>query len=219
MEKTNLELFKQALSEGLSEKIDSVVESCTEEIVCSEQHELAMRAIIYGKTDNKRICTPKMKRIIAILVAVALLLTSCGIIFRNEIREIFEDFFVKLTYSENDAEGNTIKEVYELTHLPDGYYLEEKEITPLEIHYKFINKDGDVILFDQFALNGTYFVVDTESGYSRIEDITNYEVYFRLTNKKYVYVWNNGSYSMSLTSSQKITNEEIILIINGIKVK
>ena len=38
MDKSNLELFKQAISEGLSEKFDSVVDSCTEKIVCSEKH-------------------------------------------------------------------------------------------------------------------------------------------------------------------------------------
>ena len=33
MDKGNLELFKQAISEGLSEKLDSVVNSYTDEIV------------------------------------------------------------------------------------------------------------------------------------------------------------------------------------------
>ena len=47
MDKSNLELFKQAISDGLSKKFDSVVNSYTDEIVCSEQHNLAMRTIVY----------------------------------------------------------------------------------------------------------------------------------------------------------------------------
>ena len=120
MDKSNLELFKQAISEGLSQKFDSVVNSCTDEIVCSEKHNIAMRTIVYGKTDTKRTWSPKMKRIIAILIAAALLLTSCGIIFRNEIREMFEEFFVKLTYSEENNSNNPIEEVYHLEYLPEG---------------------------------------------------------------------------------------------------
>ena len=102
MDKSNLELFKQALNEAVSNKFDKMADECTEEIVYSEKHKLAMRTIVYGKTDNKRVWSPKMKRIIAILIAAALLLTSCGIIFRNEIREIFKEFFVSLTYESND---------------------------------------------------------------------------------------------------------------------
>ena len=86
MDKSNLELFKQAVNEAVSNKFDSMADSCTEEIVCSEKHKLAIRTIIYGETKAKRVWSPKMKRIIAILVAAALLLTSCGILFGYEIR-------------------------------------------------------------------------------------------------------------------------------------
>ena len=107
MDKSNLELFKQALNEAVSNKFDKMADECTEEIVYSERHKLAMRTIVYGKADTKRVWSPKMRRIIAILIAVALLLTSCGIIFRNEIREFVEEFFVKITYS-SDEDGKVI---------------------------------------------------------------------------------------------------------------
>ena len=139
MDKSNLELFKQALSEGLSNKIDSVVNSYTDEIVCSEKHNLAMRTIVYGKTNTKRALSPKMKRIIAILVAAALLLTSCGIIFRNEIREVFEEFFIKLSYSDGETTGETIEEVYELSYVPEGYYLEKYTNLPVNVNYVYKN--------------------------------------------------------------------------------
>ena len=145
MDKSNLELFKQAISEGLSEKFDSVVDNCTEEIVCSDQHKLAMRTIIYGKGDTKQSLSPKMKRIIAIIVAAALLLTSCAVIFRNEIREVFEEFFVKLTYSGDGMGSDTIEEVYELTYLPEGYYLIDKQLRPLNIKWEYSNETNDMI--------------------------------------------------------------------------
>ena len=221
MDNTNLELFKQALSEGLSSKIDSVANEYTEEIVYSEKHNLAMRTIVYGKTDTKRFWSPKMKRIIAILVAAALILTSCGIIFRNEIRDFVEnvyEFFIAITYTDENPEGAFIEEVYELTYVPEGYYLEEENITNLLVRYKFKNDNNDNIWFEQSILDGTYFVIDTESGYSKIIETQEYEVYSRFTDNNYHYVWNDGKCVMKLKSSINLSNEEIILIINGVSV-
>ena len=72
---------------------------------------------------------------IAILIAVALLLTSCGIIFRNEIREVFEEFFVKLTYDGDDESAESIKDVYCLGYVPEGYALKRESATDLYNKY------------------------------------------------------------------------------------
>ena len=215
MDKNNLELFKQAVSEGLSQKLDSIVDSCAEEIVCSKRHELAMRTIVHGKVDNKRTLSPKMRRIIAILVAAALILTSCGIIFRNEIREIFEDFFVKLSCSNSD-DGAVIEDVYELGYLPDGYSLKEEIIAPLCAQYKYINENGDYIWFEQKIIDGTDFYVDNESGYTQISNIKDYEVYYRYTDQRHVYIWNDGKYSMFIRSNLELSTSEIILMLEGL---
>ena len=222
MKKSNLELFKQAISEGLSNKFDSIVNSYSEEIVCSEKHELAMRTIVHGKIGTKRIHSPKMKQIIAILVAATLILTSCGIIFRNEIRKIFEDicdFFVALTYTEKDSEGSTIEEIYELSYLPDGYYLDEEKITALSVYYSFLNENSDYIWFEQKLLDGTDFVLDNESGYSEIISTQKYEIYYMNTNVKHFYIWNDGKYSIKLSSNTKLSDDEIILLFEGMKIK
>lgn len=215
MDKSNLELFKQAISDGLSKKFDSIVNSYTDEIVCSEQHNLAMRTIVYGKADAKRTWSPKMKRVVAILIAAALLLTSCGIIFRNEIREVFEEFFVKLTYSGNGTGNDTIEEVYELTYLPEGYKLEKENIYDLCVTYTFADKNNNVIVFEQRILNRSDFHVDSESGYSQMKEIEEYDVYYRLTDKYHYYIWHNSKYSFIVNSTAPLSNEQIVLIIEG----
>lgn len=95
MKKSNLELFKRALNEAISEKFDDMAAECTEKIVCSEKHKIAMRTIIYGKIE-RRPWSLKKKMTVAILIAAALLLTGCGIIFRDEIRESFNNFYVSI---------------------------------------------------------------------------------------------------------------------------
>ena len=180
MDKSNLELFKQALNEAVSNKFDKMADECTEEIVYSEKHKLAMRTIVYGKADTKRVWSPKMKRIIAILIAVALLLTSCGIIFRNEIREIFEEFCVKLTYEADEESNKNIKEIYALAYVPEGYTLKKEEITSIRTNYKYTNERGETLHFEQRALTHSGYYIDSESGYSKIEEIEEYEIYYRL---------------------------------------
>ena len=217
MDKSNLELFKQAISEGLSQKFDSVVNNYTDEIVCSEKHKLAMRTIVYGKTDTKRTWSPRMKRIVAILIAAALLLTSCGIIFRNEIREIFEDFFVKLNYSSDETGFDKIEKVYKLGYLPEGYSLINEKTTTVRIQYKFKNESDDYIWFEQRILEGSDYTVDSEDGASKIVEIEKYNVYYRYAETHHSYIWNDDKYSLSLKSNQLLSNEEIKLIIMGIK--
>ena len=219
MDKSNLELFKQALNEAVSNKFDKMADECTEEIVYSNKHKLAMRTIIYGKTDTKRVLSPKMRRIIAILIAVALLLTSCGIIFRNEIREIFKDFFVSLTYENDGTSEDMIEEILVLTYVPEGYKLEKESITTVRVRYEYKNEDGEMLFFEQRALTRSDFVVDSEGGYSQIQDIKKYEVYYRPENLYHCYIWNDGKYSMKLTSNEDLSKEEIILLIDGITVK
>ena len=219
MDKSNLELFKQALNEAVSNKFDNMAASCTEETVCSEKHNLAMRAIVYGKTDTKRVCSPRMKRIIAIIVAAALLLTSCGIIFRNEIREVFKELFASITFEGDQSNLSTIEEVYELSYLPEGYYLNEQDFSYTVARSKFINLDNDYFYFEQSIISQTDFVVDSESGYSKILTVNTHDIYYRCTKTSHFYIWNDNDYSLSIRSSTELQNEELIKIINGITVK
>jgi hypothetical protein len=81
-----------------------------------------------------------MRRVVAILVAAALLLTSCGIIFREEIREVFDELFVSLNYGDHGQEGKIIEEVYTLGYIPEGYVL-EKELSSISmIKYIYENE-------------------------------------------------------------------------------
>ena len=219
MDKTKLELFKQALTEAVSNKFDNMAAGCTEEIVCSEKYNLAMRAIVYGKADTTRTWSPKMKRIVAILVAAALLLTSCGIIFRNEIREVFKEFFASITFDGDQSNINAIEEIYELGYLPDGYYLKEEKIVQLRVSYTFVNNNSNYIIFEQRIIDGTGFTIDSESGYSKINEIEKYTVYYRYTKALHSYIWNNDKYTFIIKSSTELSNEELTKIINGITVR
>ena len=221
MEKSNLELFKQALNEAWDNKIRREVESCTEEIVTSERHKAAMQAILDGTYDKSAKWKLTRAKVIAILVAAALLLASCAVIYRNEIRdlieEIFEDFS-KTTYSSEETDGETIEEVYELSYVPEGYVLEEAKITPIYVKYTFINSNN-ILVFEQKVLDYSSFLFDVESGYSLCLSDNELDIYYKITKESHFYLWNDGYYSIKMHSTTPLSDEELQLIIYGIITK
>ena len=220
MEKTKLELFQEALNEAWDNKIRREVESFTEEIITSERHKAAMQAILNGTYEKPKVCKLTKTRVAAILVAALLLLASCAVVYRNEIRdfveEIYEDF-IKVTYSNDDTEGKTIEDVYELTYVPDGYVLEKTIKIPTTVKRYYLNSNGEKIIFNQYTLDNTNFNFDIQNGYSIITNVGNCDIYYKKTKDEHFYLWNDGKYSMVLTTDNELSNQELILLIEGIK--
>lgn len=215
----DLQLFKQALNKGVSNKFNAMAAECIDTIECSEHHTRTIQTIVYGKTEFKRTCSSKKKRLIALLVAAALLLTGCGILFRHEIREIFEDLYVKLVYESDEEANNCINEVYVLGYVPEGYALEKETITSVRIKYKYKNESGEFLLFEQHALTNSAYYIDSESGFSKIKEIDEYEVYYRSTEENHLYSWANDDYYFRIKTNTPLSNEDIVLIIESLTTK
>ena len=218
--KENIELFKKALCEGLSNRFDRIAEEYTDEIVCSREHELAMQRILHGKA-KKPPLSAKARRIIAILVAAALLLTGCALIYRQKIKGFVEkvyESFMSVEHSDGDSNPLYLDKIYELTYLPDGYELSNSfsDITLIRITYK---NDSVSIIFEQQSFNAISSYLDIESGYTKLVEIENRNVYFRQTADRYCYIWNIEDYSLRLISNAKIPSEELQKIVDGAKIK
>lgn len=219
MDKTNEELFKQAINEALTNKFQRMADACDEEIVCSRRHRKAMRAIVNGKTPKKPLST----KMIAILVAAAiLLLAGCAIIYRDEIREFItniKEFFVEAKFDEGENDSQNIDEIYELTYIPEGYILADERINRMAVQYVFINADGKSIRFMQQALDSSTFSIDSEHSDNTIIEIENYTIYSRIAGNMHYYLWNDGKYALKLISAIELTDEELLSIINGLNIK
>lgn len=219
MDKTNEELFKQAINEALTNKFQRMADACDEEIVCSRRHRKAMRAIVNGKTPRKPLST----KMIAILVAAAiLLLAGCAIIYRDEIREFItniKEFFVEVKFDEGENDSQYIDEIYELTYIPEGYSLEDQAINRMRVQYIFTNADNRSIRFIQQPLDSATFSVDSEHSDTILIEIEEYTVYYRIAGNMHYYLWNDGKYALKINSALELSDNELLLIINGLKVK
>lgn len=219
MDQTNEALFKQAINEALTNKFQRMADACDEEIVCSRRHRKAMRAIVSGKTPRKPLST----KMIAILVAAAiLLLVGCAIIYRDEIRNFVTDireFFVDLRFEEGEQESREIEEIYELTYIPEGYSLKDQNINLMGVQYIFTNSDSKRIKFIQRSLDASSFSIDSEHSDNTVLDIGNHTIYTRKTGDMYCYLWNDGKYALKLNSTDKLSENDLLLIIDGLKIK
>jgi hypothetical protein len=222
MAKSNLELFKQALNEAWDNKIRREVESCTEEIVTSERHKATMLAILDGTYDKSAKWKLTRTKVVAILVAAALLLASCAVIYRNEIRDLVEDIFEgfnQVTYSDEGADEDAIEDIYELSYVPEGYVLEESFEDSLIVKYKFTDCNNNVLAFEQRVLDNSKFLFDVESGYALLLNVDNINIYHKTTKAVHIYLWNDGCYSIKIRSTTPLTHEELKSIIDGITTK
>ena len=214
----NLRLFRAALTEGLCNRIDMRIAECTESITTSAAHKRAMRKIING-TAEKGGFTLRKKTVIAILVAVALLLTGCAVIYRKQIAHFVEEIFhtfMTLECAHTPDEEGEIEDVYELTYVPEGYSLEEKYESKTVIRTVFSNGE-DTIAFDQQLRDINY--LDSENGYAKILGINNLDIYYRYSLEQHYYFWSNEGHDFGLISNIELPTEEVEKIVIGAKKK
>ena len=216
------DLFKQALIEGLSNRFQREIDRCTESIRPSRRHNAAMKAILKGESPERHARSIRMRRIAAILVAALLLLASCAIVYREQIRNFIEEIyesFIKVSYSDGEEWEHELEEIYELTYVPEGYALEEEFLSAGVSRIKYASRSGDTVLFEQRVLDTASFYLDIENGYTKLDDIQNSEVYYRNTVTRHYYLWNDGKYTIMLMSTIEMSDDELMLIIGGIKAK
>ena len=216
------DMFKKALLQAMSEKYEDELSAVDSEInaVCSKKHYLKLSNIFgfnvrCGKRFSKRL-------LIGILVA-ALLLTGCSAyVYRDEIKGFFIEVYEKNIRGTYDTDskstmGDNIIKPYQASYIPEGYELVKQTQNPLLVHYEWHDENGNIITMQQSILDGNYFYIDAENGYSKVEKFEPYDVYVKQFNNSCLYVWSDGNYVLQLHSSIELSNDELFKIIKGIK--
>ena len=225
MSSRNMELFKQALIEATCNVYDRELALCEQDIKCSRRHYAKMRKIlgvtILPATSRKM---QIKRRVLAALVAAAMLLTGCtAYAYHEEIKDFIEtvlDDYIRVSYNDGEkpASSATISEYYTLGYVPEGYEL----VKCLEQSYRnreeWENSAGAYIVFVQCNVENALFVMDDEAKDWKLVSIGQHEIYYRFTGI-YHYIWNDGEYAYQLTVSTELTDQELISMIEGLKIK
>jgi hypothetical protein len=220
MTKSDLELFKEALTEGLSIRFQNEIDNFEGEVIISERHERAMRAIFNGVQVRPFVWPSARAKIAAAAIAATMLLASCAAAYSDEIRDfvetIYEDY-ISIGFDDPDEAPRQIEEYYVLTYIPEGYYIKDHIQSDLSNRYILENDQGDKIIFEQTVLNNKA-ELNFEQGEQYMLYINEKEIYCRAYDTGCHYMWNDGKYSMSVYSVDQIIDEETLgKIIKGIK--
>ena len=211
------DLFRQAVTEAFIRKFDRELEDCPFDGTCSVEHVSRMEAIM---TDGlKAIQSRKRKSwVVALLVAAALLLTACTVYaYRGEIRDFIEKIYeerIRVTFYDPDKEIEyiIITEYYTLGYVPEGYVLESEHRFPSTNKSKWMNQQGDYIVFEQHLLDGSNYSMDSEYGQVSVIVCGEINVYCLISDIT-CYTWNDGMYGYKIYSSVKLSDDELTRMI------
>ena len=215
------DVLKRALIEAMSAKYESEL-SCAVDVggeACSELHYQKMSDIIGIRVKR---CKKFAKRVLAGVLIAALLLTGCtAYIFRNEIKDFFIEFYEKhimLTYdNDNNLNGLTIQNIYQVSYIPEGYEIVNQMNNPTYVFYELHDSNGNVITLQQRPFDSTSFIVDSEHSTIEIINYEQYSIYCRSFDNFFYYIWNDGKYAMTLNVNFKLSDDELFKIIDGFK--
>ena len=216
------QLFKSAILEALSQKYEQELAECREDAKCSKSHYLRISEItgiplarVMGKRRSLR------RTFVAVLIAAALLLAGCtAYVYRNAIKDFFEEVYdthIKLSYSGEQTDNELyIKEFYSLSYVPEGYQLVREVKNEVCVQYAWESKNGDTLIFEQSLINESDYFIDSDVENMLCTEYNGISVYLRSNNNVWLYLWNDGKYAMSIDSEQKLSDEVLERIIDGI---
>ena len=223
-EYNNRILLKQAILDGMSQKYEEEMALNEETADCSKQHYVKMRRILKLHGTNVSNTKFNKRALIAILIAAALLLAGCSVYVFHEaifdfIEEIYDDY-IRVSYGE-DREGDEeqIQHIYLAHYVPEGYELKTEFSTPSTVYYMWENAEGKMISFEQYILLSTDFILDAEKGSTLIIEYNHLKIYCKQINDSYYYIWSDGTYALSLATNVELDKNEVIQIIDNLKIK
>lgn len=219
--------FVKALNEAISMKMQDEIDGCTENSHTSLRHKIIMKQIAKGKCVEVGDKIHAIRRAIAVAIIAAILAcTSCtvAIINRKKIAGFIErnyDKFFSVSADEENIENietypTEIETVYEFTYMPEGYELKNKTARELVVVWIYENENGDRLKIRQKTVDKSELIMDKENGYSEVFVINEIGVYSR-EDRINTYILKFDKYILQIQFSEKLSQEELTKIIQGIK--
>ena len=213
-------LFGRALLEAVTWKLDDTLSQYNETLRITDEHSRCVKKTLRSYKLRRR------RKIIAAIVAATLILTGCTVgyeIFKEEVGAFIERIdndSVDVGYNGSVEGPNAVENVYELSYIPEGYELTKSVIGQWYIRYVWENKDNHIIVFDVDNTDkNSHYIIDNEGTESNLFYYNDIEVYRRKGNdSNYVNIWVMDSYMMFLSTTYELSEEELVRIIDGIRI-
>ncbi len=170
---------------------------------------------------RNRLFNTTLKRTAAAVFAAALLLTATFSV--SAVRYGVKDFFTEVyenyiyVWFNGEKSPQSIREVYTLAYVPEGYELIEHEICE-NMSKTFWKKEHYALKFIQRTLSDYSTYLDNEHEYKTIL-IGESVVHCTHSDGTYGYIWRDDKYAFSLYSEIPLEEKEIVKIIENVIIK
>ncbi len=213
--------FGKLCEESLTRQFNRELEAYTGDVKCSRRHYRRISKIIGIRVRPPR--RPMSGKVIAVLVAAAVLLLSIGatvLAYWNCIKGfLIETFGEYLTLRSDVAatsgdQPDRIEDVYTLTYVPEGYVLKEERVGLKMVFYQWENDKKEIIDYTQ-QITGASAYIDSKEAEFEVWAINDKNIYWKNAEDSNFYMWQDGSYYHSLRVGSEMTQEEVAKIIAG----
>ncbi len=158
------------------------------------------------------------RKLIACIIAAALLLFATACAFYEPILNYFQEVFGTFTkFSTDEDVDQVIEETYVPQYIPEGYTKTSQSNNKIAVSITWENGE-DKIIYYQNPGNKESTLVDTEnSEYSALSiKEQTYHCYFK--NNTYIFLWENDHYSFKLKCYDTLSLDEIKKILGSVTV-
>ncbi len=221
MYRSDARLLGDAILCGIANRYEREMALNSEDGSCSEAHIDAMLGLIRSSNLNEK--KRSRGRLIAALVAAALLLVGCtAYVYRKQIGSFVETIFdewIRVDFEDDSGEYiNVIEDVYELSFIPEGYELDVESVDDVGVTYIYYDENNNFIMYDQTPLGASNTLdIDNDTNEVSVFEHNEIEIYVRVNETTRHYIWRDENYMMSLVCSNIIQENEVLKIIDGIK--
>ena len=201
----------------------------TERVTCeapgerSPEYTRRLEKLIY-KADRSRVwklCNTAGRRAAAALFAVFIIVTAamCVKAIREPVLELFASVFDTHTKFETSAaESAPPRELevrYTLSYVPEGFVLQEKDDSVFDRELYYEDSESRFIIFKQM-ISTTGITADTEGAALEKLETGTVSGYYFINKGVALYIWTDDDYVFELISTEDLTKDEVINMINTI---
>ncbi len=221
MTKSNADLLKSAILEGVDAKYKKILANSKVDATCTDAHHQKLDVILGFDTRwvHKR---HKSKTIVTVILIAAIIGIACltTYAYRNQIRELFLQIFddaILLEYPGEQPTGPVV-EIYQVTYIPDGYEIIKEQEDLMGVYREWHDASGNLIIFRQMPIN-SLIGIDGEEGSSSLIQHGELQIYCREKNGIHRYFWNDGKYAMNIVDEGGHSLDVILKMIDSITTK
>lgn len=229
MKNSDSELFIKALQEAMEEKRSEELALCSdEEIIPSARHLRKVSRIlgidVRRESDRKRY---PARRVIAWALAAVLMVASALTAYAYSgtsfgfVERVYGSYTqVTFAFSFDIVRTVDIEERYELGYTPLRYELSRVYAHEQRTECTYRTSTGKEIEFQQHPLNGKgEWAFHNELGRLEIRQYGEIYVYCYDCPDSRTFLWRDQKYAMVLCVDPDVADEEILKIINGVRIK